>query len=42
LTEREDKDFTEEGDSSLLRHVGTYLPDHTVSRFGRQSFLSVV
>jgi len=39
LTEHEDKDFTEEGDRTLLRHVGTYLPNHTASRFGRQSFL---
>ena len=41
-TEREDKDYTEERESTLLRHVGIYLPNHTASRFRKQSFLSVV
>jgi len=42
LTEREAKDYTEEGENTLFRHVGIYLPNHTASRFRRQSFLSVV
>lgn len=42
LTEGGDKDYTEEGESTLLQHVDIYLPNNTASRFRRQSFLSVV